>query len=289
MSGEPKCCLQYDESQQDTVAKIFDSSSLSNVASLSRSFPSETQVLESSCAATYAPANSVEPEKINKLTLHTPKFGRSSVAVYKPSGIGLHLNSLFNALPMGCGASASVKSADADSMFVQGKKSFCTTDFHSAENAGNSPTSSKAVDDLLVRTEEMERTSRAYAVATFGNLCPHSTKRMHNPVLLQKPTEHYSTSCDKREYTTLSPQEKRQDCINFFIVSTHIHIHSSISYVYQLPSIFRKRSRSFSDEDGCKSCNCKKTKCLKLYVVWQFFFIPYTTVLSLHIQLSCSL
>ncbi|KAK1382827.1 CRC domain-containing protein [Heracleum sosnowskyi] len=230
-------CLQYDESQQSTVAKSCGSMSQPNAASISRSFASGSQVLKSSCAAIYAPPNCVELENINKPTssmFNAPKFGRSSVAVSKPSGIGLHLNSIVNVLPMGYGASASVKSNDEDCMIVQGKKLLCTTDSHSTDDAGNLPTSSKAVDGLLVRTEEMERRNCVSLVGTSSNLCPRSTKPMHNPLLLQKPTEHHSTSCDNMEYTKMSSEKKR------------------------------KRSTGISGEDGCKRCNCKKTKCLKL-------------------------
>ncbi|KAK1382828.1 hypothetical protein POM88_020563 [Heracleum sosnowskyi] len=215
-------CLQYDESQQSTVAKGRGSMSQPNAASISRSF---------------APPNCVELENINKpisSMFHAPKFGRSSVAVFKPSGIGLHLNSILNALPVGFGASASVNSDDEDCVIVQVKKTLCTTDSHSTDNAGNLPTSSKAVDGLLVRTEEMERRNCVSLVGTSSNLCPRSTKPMHNPLLLQKPTEHHSSSCDNREYTKMSSEKKR------------------------------KRSMGISDEDGRKRCNCKKTKCLKL-------------------------
>lgn len=202
MPDGPTCCLQYDETQQNAVAENCSSKSQSNAACISSSVASQLQVLESSSAPIYAPSNSVELENISKPTssmFHAPKFGRSSIAVPKLSGCGLHLNSILSALPMGCGASASVKSAEENFMILQGQKSLCTTDSHSAENTGNSSTSSKAIDDLL------------------------------------NPTEHHSTSGDKREYTKLNPQKKR------------------------------KRSTGFSDGDGCKRCNCKKTKCLKLY------------------------
>ena len=115
---------------------------------------------------------------------------RSSVAVFKPSGIGLHLNSLVKALPASC-----------------------VETLESTENAVNSQTSSEAVDGLLVRT----RIICASAVATSGNLCHESPKPVQNPVLLQKPiSEHYFTACDEAECTELSPQKKRQDCMIFF-------------------------------------------------------------------------
>lgn len=38
-----------------------------------------------------------------------------------------------------------------------------------------------------------------------------------------------------------------------------------------IPLISRKRS--MGEGDGCKRCNCKKTKCLKLYVVWIIYLL----------------
>ncbi|KAL8090077.1 protein tesmin/TSO1-like CXC 2 isoform X2 [Apium graveolens] len=198
MPDVPTHCLQYDEIQQESVDEICGSVYQLNAATFSRSFANESQVLGSSCTPIDAPPNSVELENISKATssmFHAPIFGRSSIAVPKPSGIGLHLNSILNSLPMDCGAS--VKSAEGNFMTVQGKMSLCTTDSHSTENTKNSSTSSKAIDGSL------------------------------------KPTEQHSISCGRREYAKLSPQKKRK--------------------------------RSMGEGDGCKRCNCKKTKCLKLY------------------------
>ncbi|XP_063942953.1 protein tesmin/TSO1-like CXC 3 [Daucus carota subsp. sativus] len=108
--------------------------------------------------------------------IYAPSNNLAVGNIYKPSGIGLHLNSLVKALPVGCAAT-----------------------LKSTENAVNSQASSKAVDGL------------------------------------SNPREQNSTACHQRECPKLSPPKKR------------------------------KRSTGSSDGDGCKRCNCKKTKCLKQY------------------------
>ena len=98
-------------------------------------FVYSSQVLELSSAG---------PKPISS-TSHAPKPGMSGAAVFKPSGIGLHLNSLVKALP------------------VSGVETL-----ESIENAVNPQTSSKAVDGLLVRT----RIICASAIyGNFRNLC----------------------------------------------------------------------------------------------------------------------
>ncbi|XP_063942954.1 protein tesmin/TSO1-like CXC 3 [Daucus carota subsp. sativus] len=147
------------ESQQNSAEKNWRSSNQPNTASISRSFAGGTQVLDLSSTAVYAPTNNLAVGNI-----------------YKPSGIGLHLNSIVKALPVSCAAT-----------------------LKSTENAVNSQASSKSVDGL------------------------------------SNPREQNSTACHQRECPKLSPPKKR------------------------------KRLTGSSDGDGCKRCNCKKTKCLKQY------------------------
>ena len=106
----PGLYLRFEKSQQNSAEKNWRSSNQPNTASISRSFSSGTQVLGLSSTAVYAPSNNLGN-------------------IYKPSGIGLHLNSIVKALPVSCAAT-----------------------LKSTENAVNSQASSKSVDGLSVRT-----------------------------------------------------------------------------------------------------------------------------------------
>ncbi|KAD5508029.1 hypothetical protein E3N88_15732 [Mikania micrantha] len=138
---------------------------------------------------------------------------RSSVNVSKPSGIGLHLNSIVNAMPL---------------RYLNGGGKKLTS--ISSQMQDNMQCPSVSSNSNLV--ENVSATSEAYA---------HQTS--YSNAECMKIIE-YQEKFDQQGVN--SEQVER---VNVFVRSN--------------PK--KKRKKTESSDDGCKNCNCKKTKCLKLY------------------------
>lgn len=230
-------CLQFEEAQQNNMANSPGACNQSNTVSNSKSSssPVDSEVLESSCAD-IAPTPSTRQLENRKRpilsTFPTQNYGNSSLTVSKPLGIGLHLNSIVNAMPMQCSSesSASITSVEGGYINIRGKKSFCITSCHLTDNARSSSTSSNVVENLSVITEENQYKSYVSTIASSGNPSLHSLKPLYDPVLSKNPIDHHLTPGDKREPITehpdhvkvfprSSPRKKRQDCMVFFMIN----------------------------------------------------------------------
>ncbi|KAL6544266.1 hypothetical protein OROGR_010763 [Orobanche gracilis] len=163
----------------------------------------------------------------------------STVKIPKPSGIGLHLNSIVNAVQAGPGSKINVKSAQWGNSSIVGKKSMHTNDY------SHSSSMSPVVENALACTAGNMHESHASAgVASPMSLSAYVVKPSNNSVVLNSIRDQ-STSGNKRkciekvggpeELNNSSPKKKRMKLLDH------------------------------SDDDGCKRCNCKKSKCLKLY------------------------
>ncbi|KAM0968815.1 hypothetical protein ACFX13_017414 [Malus domestica] len=144
-----------------------------------------------------------------------PRYGGNSpLTVPKPSGIGLHLNSIVNAAPVVRGATT-IKLADRY-IGVQVMKSSSVVNHHLPEN---------------VRDE----TENSIATSSSITQSPHTV-------------EFERHGCP--------PEKSKLDSQN---VDSYMELNQSSSQKK------RKKTPSSKDSDGCKRCNCKKSKCLKLY------------------------
>ncbi|KAH6774266.1 hypothetical protein C2S51_012670 [Perilla frutescens var. frutescens] len=135
----------------------------------------------------------------------------SSIKIPKPSGIGLHLNSIVNTVQAGSGAIINVKAAQWESV--------------SATTDGNKRESNACVS-----------ADSATALST------HLIKPAINSVILNS----------KANKSNLGNKRKSTDEGSGLVV-----INDSSSK--------KKRMKTMDSGDGCKRCNCKRSKCLKLY------------------------
>ncbi|KAL6547603.1 hypothetical protein OROHE_009308 [Orobanche hederae] len=163
----------------------------------------------------------------------------STVKIPKPSGIGLHLNSIVNAVQAGPGSKINVKSAQSGNFSIVGKKSMHTNDY------SHSSSISPVVENASACTAgNMHERHASAGVASPMSLSAYVVKPSNKSIALNSIRDK-STSGNKRkciekvggpeELNNSSPQKKRMKLLDH------------------------------SDGDGCKRCNCKKSKCLKLY------------------------
>ncbi|KAL4307586.1 hypothetical protein HN51_041958 [Arachis hypogaea] len=159
--------------------------------------------------------------------------GNSTVTCPKPSGIGLHLNSIVNAMPPGCAATTGIRSSDC----LQGKKSALIS-INKVENMKGRLTSSNIDGQSLIDSgNESQANISSLPVDSFISGSHSPTE----PVAICPESLH-----DKRKLSPTGdgyPEESKQPS----------------------PSKKKKRASSNNDDNGCKRCNCKKSKCLKLY------------------------
>ena len=131
-------CLQFGETQPEPTANCSSYPYLANdmITSTSLATTSETEGLGSSHVDLSATSRKRQLVNLSQLAINMipRRYGeRSSLTVSKLSGIGLHLNSIVNAIPGNRGGTASMKLA-VDSMGIQGIKSASISNCQSMEN-----------------------------------------------------------------------------------------------------------------------------------------------------------
>ncbi|XP_025012504.1 CRC domain-containing protein TSO1 isoform X2 [Ricinus communis] len=212
--GMSRRCLQFEEARQKiTLNRIHSTDPTNNVnGSGSPASTTELENLDSSYIEIAAYSHKKMINLSEPTTSMFPRFsGKSLVVVSKPSGIGLHLNSIVTAMPMGHSGAESNKSTPIMSCH---------------QDAG----------DRLLEAQDSEAAGAA------------SSESFHTAESLNilQPLVHHVTPLKRRNF-------KLEHADNFEEFS-------------QLSPTKKRRKKSLSiDGDGCKRCNCKKTKCLKLY------------------------
>ncbi|XP_054796275.1 uncharacterized protein LOC129301701 [Prosopis cineraria] len=160
----------------------------------------------------------------------------------KPSGIGLHLNSIVNAMPHGRAAFTGMRLAEGCSG-LQGGKSATSLSCRNAEDLKTGLISSN-MDEQLSIGNERERHERNASITAdpLASDSPSSIEQAN----LSIHVEHPSSVQDERQLSSLGDgnfEDSNQTS----------------------PKKKKKRTSNPTDDDGCKRCNCKKSKCLKLY------------------------
>ncbi|KAL3500356.1 hypothetical protein ACH5RR_039449 [Cinchona calisaya] len=234
--------LQFEDVQGKLMANMFFRNSSGSTGHLRSPASPDSEVPES--ASLNEPAS---PSNRLLANMTPPIFSPQNIGNYnvkfpKRSGIGLHLNSIVNSMQMGSGAKVRMKSADHSSFDGLDKKSISimSCDLHKDGSiSSNLEGASKGSDG----SKHDKHTSVATNSASY--LSPYSKKPIYEPVFL-KPIELQSYSSDKRMYNS-----ETSNSLEDFGQSS--------------PKKKRKKLLDTGESNGCKRCNCKKTKCLKLY------------------------
>lgn len=275
-------CLWFGEAQLNNTANSPSFWSPSNIGS-SSNLPGNSgdpKVLETSCVEVRA--NSCGRQLIGPnqptIPISSPtNGGHSSSTVPRPAGIGLHLNNIINAIPYCCGSTGTgrMKSSERGYLNIEGRKLVSITGCHQPEIITESLGFPNVREKASASSHDGSH--RNESSATTGSLAsssPGILKSLYVPVLL-KPCK-YSTSHDKRksiseqadaigEFSSSSAKKGRQAYVFLFFLY-HLSTNCNVSFngSTSLLEFFRIKASASNDGDGCKSCNCKKTKCLKL-------------------------
>ncbi|TYH36343.1 hypothetical protein ES332_D13G257700v1 [Gossypium tomentosum] len=235
LRGMSRRCLQFGEPQPEPTANCSSSPNLVNdvITSVPLATSSKTEGLGSS----HVDLNTSRKRRLVNLSqlainmIPQSYDNRSSLTVSKPSGIGLHLNSIFNDIPTDQGGTVSMKLA-VDSMGTEGIKSASITSCQSMENMENCSDAFEKVS-----TAPQDRTLEAKVSTIEGSAASESLCTMES-------IECHMTVNTKRKLSSGD---------------------GDINKVFNPQSPKNKRKKLSESDEGCKRCNCKKSKCLKLY------------------------
>lgn len=206
-------CLQFEEAPPNTVEDCDGSLSFANAINSLELSTSATELETSELCHVDSKATSTKQQIVNfpqstAAMLH-PRNSENLSVVSKPLGIGLHLNSIVNAAPMNCIATAD------HNLGVQDMKLAMTSN-NLLENTKNCSMSVSAVEQVSACDGERNVVTKALIVSSI------STSEL--PPTMQ---EHYAAPDDNRESNSQntnsleehdppSPRKKRSVSIFLF-------------------------------------------------------------------------
>lgn len=201
-------CLQFEEAQWKTTANSTHSPNPTDNVTGSRSAASaaESDILDTSQVDVTV---SSSKKQMMATTLPPHNIGKSPFPVSKPSGIGLHLNSVVNTLPVGQISTASIESTPIMSCHLVENKNICSK-------------LSNLVEKVSITAEDnvLETTNASLATSYTTSETFHTMESLD----MLQPLKHQVTPCNKRkfnsehadnfeEFNQLSLKKKRQVCL----------------------------------------------------------------------------
>lgn len=184
-------CLQFEEVQLNMIANDPSFSYSTSIATSLRSpvTPSDPELLEPSCVEVTTTSSDKQLAYSQPVTSMLPpqNGGNSPLAVAKSSGIGLHLNSIIKAVPIGFSSNASLELGEKD--YSRGRRM-----------SGSIP--SNLLEKVSAGAEDRRNENKA--PIPMSSAASHSSCGMElskDPLLL-KPVELHETPCDKRKFNS---------------------------------------------------------------------------------------
>ncbi|KAF7830270.1 protein tesmin/TSO1-like CXC 2 [Senna tora] len=267
--GLRRRCLQFEEAASNAFGSLNSSPLPTHVPedSIPSATSSDSKDLKPSHVALNPTSSEKKMVKLSKpiTSLFPPRCsGNFPVTGSKPSGIGLHLNSIVNAMPHGRAALTGMRLAEGCAG-SEGVKSLTSL---SCPTVPSNMDRQSSVDNEDQRHESNAST----AAGSFSSECPSSIElpnlliHTEHPVSVQDERKLSSVGDGNFEESSETSPKKKKSALLYFLFSMDIYS----LYVYNFTSpnptlFFRKRISNTTDDDSCKRCNCKKSKCLKLY------------------------
>ncbi|KAI7989706.1 Protein tesmin/TSO1-like CXC 2 [Camellia lanceoleosa] len=264
-SGMRRRCLRFEEARGNIVENSPGSRGSSNVVT-SSSLPADLgdmEVFESSSLEISATSSGRHLINLTQpiISVIPPRnSGNPRSSISKPSGIGLHLNTIVNAKPMSCGASGSMQSAEKGYLNVQDGKLVSNMDCHQPESTKNSSILSNVREKLPVSSEDCSHEAQVSVATSYLPSQSLQIVKSSTDIAPLKQIAYQTTPCDKRKSIS-----KHAHAVESSNLSSPKKKSISLLGSICLLKFSRKKASATNDGDGCKRCNCKKTKCLKLY------------------------
>ncbi|KAK4277150.1 hypothetical protein QN277_015192 [Acacia crassicarpa] len=245
--GLRRRCLQFEEAVSSKFGNLNSFPLQTHVPEdlIPSANSSESKDLEASHVALNETTSEERMVKQSKpiTTTFSPRCSESfPVKCSKPSGIGLHLNSIINAMPHGCAAFTGMRLAEGCTG-SQGGKSVTLLSCRNAEDLTRGLISSEMDEQPLVGNK-CERNERNASICTDS--LPSESPSSLEPANLSILVDHPARFQEERKSSSIG-DGKFEDSNQ------------------TSPKKKKKKTSNPTDDDGCKRCNCKKSKCLKLY------------------------
>ncbi|PON57904.1 Lin-54-like protein [Parasponia andersonii] len=235
--GVRRRCLQYEEAHLNTLGDSDSSLNLANTVNSLELSASATELETSELCHVDSKATSSERHMGNlpqsTATLLHPRYCDKLSVLSKPLGIGLHLNSIVNASPMNYTMTANKKSADQN--VGPQELSSSMTDYNLLENTKSCSMSVTTVKQVSACDGETNVVTKALIVASSAISELPPTVQEHDAAPDDNRKSNYQNADSLEEHDPPSPRKKRKKTANSVGI------------------------------EGCKRCNCRKSKCLKLY------------------------
>ncbi|KAI6680154.1 hypothetical protein NL676_034035 [Syzygium grande] len=238
-------CLQFDDAHPNSFSRSLSLPARNLDSSRSLATASEMEDLDlsrpnSNIISSKRPVR--EPDKPVTSILASRQCGSPPIIASKSSGIGLHLNSIVGTGTVSCRAAKNIN-PEEDHQDVEDIKLASAETCHmwvkSRECATSSDTLKTVPSGALDERYEKKVSETATSVAS------DSLPEIEDQNLL-KPHEHYDTPREKRKLDLAA-------------------VDGSEEFIQLSPKKKRNKTMGTFSSDGCKRCNCKKSKCLKLY------------------------
>ncbi|KAK6927500.1 CRC domain [Dillenia turbinata] len=169
--------------------------------------------------------------------------GMPSFPASRPSGIGLHLNSIISSAPVGC---ACMRLAGGNYPIVQERNPGFMLSSHPSEGTNSSFGFADPIE-----------------ISNINDLRHNSQFSLRACSDTAESAQSFKASGD---YLLLTPASYHANPSGMGKLQSHVdHIDEFENFNQLSPPRKRKRAISATDGDGCKMCNCMKSKCLKLY------------------------
>ncbi|KAL3645875.1 hypothetical protein CASFOL_011055 [Castilleja foliolosa] len=180
-------------------------------------------------------------EGLRLSSLETPSI---PIKIPKPAGIGLHLNSIVNAVQVRPGSKVNVRSSRWGNLCIVGNKSMPVNEPHPSDYSNSTSILPLEASVSAIIDDNMHGDHASVGVTSAMSMPTYSVKPSNDSIVYNS-LEDQSTLGNKRK------------CIENVVASEEFNKSSAPKK--------RMKSLELSDGDGCKRCNCRKSKCLKLY------------------------
>lgn len=243
-SGLPVRCLQFEDAQQKVIANSHVDSPL-GIENCSTPLSSSADREGPISLSLETPPSSISQAGMTQHMVYPRNRGNYSIKVPMPLGIGLHLNSIVSTMQIGAGETIIVRSSEKGNFSIRDEQQGTPVSSHLPDSSKNS-TFLFVSESVLGSAHDSRLDDHASVAANSAtSLSTYDAKPLDNPVVCN-PIKDQSTPVNKRKYNTGNANDAEE-------------------FSKSSPKKKRKKTFESNDDYSCKRCNCKKSKCLKLY------------------------